>query len=163
MVPVHVGSLEDGEPVIDEVDQVVMLRHGLGFALEVVRLVRALPEPVAVRCIVGAKETTREGTEIRLRMHVYPHLGNRWLSVIKPSNIREWDRTLQKKGLAETYRRLIFANVSTIFSAAIDDERLNKNPCTAKSVTPPRGEYPKCSACPSTARHGRHRCRARCG
>jgi hypothetical protein len=57
VVPVHVGSLEDGEPVISEADQVLMLRHGLGFALEVVRLVRALPEPVAVRCIVGANST----------------------------------------------------------------------------------------------------------
>lgn len=57
MVPVHVGSLEDGEPVINEEDQVLMLRHGLGFAVEVVRLVRALPEPVAVRCIVGANST----------------------------------------------------------------------------------------------------------
>jgi hypothetical protein len=57
VVPVHVGSLGDGEPVISEADQVLMLRHGLGFALEVVRLVRALPEPVAVRCIVGANST----------------------------------------------------------------------------------------------------------
>lgn len=57
VVPVHVGLLEDGEPVISVADQVLMLRHGLGFALEVVRLVRALPEPVAVRCIVGANST----------------------------------------------------------------------------------------------------------
>jgi hypothetical protein len=57
VVPVQVGSLEDGEPVISEADQVLMLRHGLGFAFEVVRLVRALPEPVAVRCIVGANST----------------------------------------------------------------------------------------------------------
>jgi hypothetical protein len=57
VVPVHVGSLEDGEPVISDVDQVLILRHGLGFALEIVRLVRALPEPVAVRCIVGANST----------------------------------------------------------------------------------------------------------
>ncbi|MCP2331672.1 MULTISPECIES: hypothetical protein [Actinoalloteichus] len=57
VVPVDVGCLEDGEPVISEADQVRMSRHGLGFALEVVRLVRALPEPVAVRCIVGANST----------------------------------------------------------------------------------------------------------
>jgi hypothetical protein len=57
MVPVHVGLLEDGEPTITDADQTLMLRHGLGFALEVVRLVRALPETVAVRCIVGANST----------------------------------------------------------------------------------------------------------
>jgi hypothetical protein len=57
VVPVHIGLTEDGEPVISEADQVLMLRHGLGFAWEVVRLVRALPEPVAVRCIVGVNST----------------------------------------------------------------------------------------------------------
>ncbi|MGI5128198.1 hypothetical protein ACQEVB_15410 [Pseudonocardia sp. CA-107938] len=55
-VPVHVGS-SDGEPVISEADQVLMLRHGWALALEVVRLVRAMPEPVAVRCIVSASST----------------------------------------------------------------------------------------------------------
>ncbi|WP_197288742.1 hypothetical protein [Nocardia sp. NRRL S-836] len=73
VVPVEVGSLED-EPVISEADQVVMLRHGLGFALEVVRLVRALPEPVAVRCIVGANSTN--GT---FRFH-RARRGESWMS-----------------------------------------------------------------------------------
>ncbi|MGW7537536.1 tyrosine-type recombinase/integrase [Amycolatopsis sp. NPDC054798] len=88
-------------------------------------------------------ESSREGTEFRLKLHVYPVLGDKSLVAIRPSTIREWDRGLQKKGLAETYRRTIFANVSAIFAAAIDDERINKNPCNAKSVTKPRGEYPK--------------------
>jgi hypothetical protein len=74
MVPVHVASLEDGEPVINDVDQVLMLRHGLGFALEVVRLVRGLLEPVAVRCIVGANSTN--GT---FRFHC-ARRGESWLA-----------------------------------------------------------------------------------
>jgi hypothetical protein len=57
VVPVEIGSLDDGEPVISEEDQVLMLRHGLGFASEISRLVRELPEPVAMRCIVGANST----------------------------------------------------------------------------------------------------------
>jgi hypothetical protein len=57
VVPVAVGRLDDGEPVIGEADQVLMLRHGLGFALEVVRLVGALADPVPVRCIIGANST----------------------------------------------------------------------------------------------------------
>jgi len=88
-------------------------------------------------------ESSREQTELRFRLHAYPYFGNRELRDIRPSTIREWDRALQKKGLAETYRRTIFANVSAVFTAAIDDERLNKNPCNATSVTKPRGEYPK--------------------
>lgn len=88
-------------------------------------------------------ESTREGVEWRLKLHVFPYFGNKEIRAIKPSDIQAWDRALQKKGLAETYRRVIFANVSGIFTAAIDDERLNKNPCNAPSVTKPRGEYPK--------------------
>ncbi|MEV8443915.1 hypothetical protein AB0425_41630 [Actinosynnema sp. NPDC051121] len=57
VVPVRVGRSADGEPVIGEADQVLMLRHGWGFALEVVRLVRELAGPVPVRCIVGANST----------------------------------------------------------------------------------------------------------
>lgn len=57
VVPVEVGRVDDGEPVISEADQALMLRHGLGFALEVVRLVNELPEPVPVRCIVATNST----------------------------------------------------------------------------------------------------------
>lgn len=88
-------------------------------------------------------ESTRIGTELRLRLHTYPHLGDTALRDIRPSTIRSWDRSLQRAGKAETYRRLIFANVSAILSAAIDDELIAKNPCAAKSVTAPRGKYPK--------------------
>ncbi|WP_016699311.1 hypothetical protein [Actinoalloteichus spitiensis] len=42
-MPVDIGPLEDDELVIGEADQVLVLRHGLGFALEDARLVRALP------------------------------------------------------------------------------------------------------------------------
>ncbi|WP_239154237.1 hypothetical protein [Amycolatopsis sp. FDAARGOS 1241] len=56
-VPVKVRSSADGEPVISEEDQALMLRHGLGFALEVVRLVNGLDEPVAVRCIIATNTT----------------------------------------------------------------------------------------------------------
>lgn len=56
-VPVEIGSTSDGEPVISDEDQARMLRHGLGFALEVVRLVNELDEPVPVRCVIGANTT----------------------------------------------------------------------------------------------------------
>ena len=64
VVPVAVGRSDDGEPVIGEADQVLMLRHGLGFALEVVRLVSALEDPVPVCCIVGANSTN--GTSVSI-------------------------------------------------------------------------------------------------
>ncbi|GAY11775.1 site-specific integrase [Pseudonocardia sp. N23] len=88
-------------------------------------------------------ESTRSAVETRLRVHVYPYFGDRELRAIGPSVVQSWVRQLQQRGLAETYRRTIFANVSGVFTAAIDDERLRRNPCAAKSVTRPRGEYPK--------------------
>ncbi|MFC4858588.1 hypothetical protein [Actinophytocola glycyrrhizae] len=57
VVPVRVGHLDSRQPVVSEADQLLMLRHGVGFALEIVRLVRELPESVAVRCIVSANST----------------------------------------------------------------------------------------------------------
>jgi len=83
VVPVEVGSAQDGTPMISEDDQVLMLRHGLGFACEVVRLVRELAEPVAVRCIVGANSTN--GT---FRFHrVRP--GESWLAADLDAYARE--------------------------------------------------------------------------
>jgi integrase len=83
-------------------------------------------------------ESTREATESRLRVHVYPYLGDRGLGSIRPSHVQAWDRTLHQQHLAPTYRRVLFANLSAIFSAAVDDERIAKNPCRAASVKPPR-------------------------
>lgn len=77
---------------------------------------------------------TYEATELRLRLHVNPVIGHLQLRQIKPSTIQKLLRTLE---LAETYRRVIFSNVSAIFSAAVDDDLIAKNPCKASSVTRP--------------------------
>jgi len=83
-------------------------------------------------------ESTREATETRLRVHVYPYLGQRAIGAVRPSHVQAWDRALQQQNVAPTYRRVLFANLSAIFSAAVDDERIAKNPCRAASVKPPR-------------------------
>jgi integrase len=84
------------------------------------------------------EETTREAMEGRFRVHVYPHLGDRELRAITPSVVRSWDRALQQKGLATSYRRVLFANLSGLLTAAVDDEKIRKNPCRAESVRRPR-------------------------
>lgn len=81
--------------------------------------------------------TTREQVELRLRLHVYPVLGSKMLSQIKPSTIQAW---LSGLSGAASYRRVILANVSTVLSAAVDDERISKNPCKAGSVKAPKRE-----------------------
>src|SRR6476469_3883783 len=78
--------------------------------------------------------TPYEATELRLRVHVLPVIGHLQLRQIKPSTIQGLLRTLE---LSDTYRRVILANVSAIFGAAVDDDLIAKNPCKAGSVTRP--------------------------
>lgn len=81
------------------------------------------------------EETTREAVGYRLALHVYPYLGSKMLSKIKPSTIQAWLKSVEH--LAPAYRRVLFANISSIMSAAVDDELILKNPCKASSVTAP--------------------------
>lgn len=82
-------------------------------------------------------ESTRETTEIRVRTHLIPYFGSRALASIKPGHIRDWDRSLVGVIAAST-RSVVFAHLRAILGAAVDDERIVKNPCAARSVTPPR-------------------------
>ena len=82
--------------------------------------------------------STREAVELRLRLHVYPVLGRQQLRHIKPSAIQAWLHGLEV--LAASYRSVIYANVSTVLTAAVDDELIAKNPCRAGSVRRPKVE-----------------------
>ncbi|MEU0152950.1 tyrosine-type recombinase/integrase [Micromonospora fulviviridis] len=83
-------------------------------------------------------ESTREVTERRLRRHIFPYLGGRTLATILPAHLRELDRSLQQLGLTVTYRVVAYSNVATILNAAVDDGRIARNPCHAKTVRPPK-------------------------
>lgn len=78
--------------------------------------------------------TTYEATELRLRVHVLPVIGHLQLRQIKPTAIQHLLRSME---LSDTYRRVIFANVSAVFGAAVDDDLIAKNPCLAASVARP--------------------------
>lgn len=78
--------------------------------------------------------TTREITESRLRLHIYPHIGRKTLAGINADTIKHWLADLKKKGLSEKYRSVIFGNVSSILGAAVDSGRIAKNPCSTTSV-----------------------------
>lgn len=64
-------------------------------------------------------ETTREAVALRLRLHVYPHLGDHQLAALRPSVVQAWARGLQQQ-LAPSYVRVVFANLSAILQAAVD-------------------------------------------
>jgi integrase len=87
-------------------------------------------------------ESSREATELRLRLHASRHFGNRELRSIKPSVIQSWLRKLQQE-LAPTYVRTVFTNVSAAFNAAVDDGLIAANPCRASSVKLPKREQRK--------------------
>jgi integrase len=93
-------------------------------------------------------ESTREATDLRLRLHAIRHLGQRELRHIKPSVIQSWLRGLQQD-LAPTYVRAIFTNVSTVFTAAVDDGLIATNPCKARSVRLPPREQSKIQPWPA--------------
>ncbi|WP_338496723.1 site-specific integrase [Streptomyces sp. SJL17-4] len=80
---------------------------------------------------------TRTSVESRIRLHAYPHIGSRPLAAFQPEHIREWLRKLEDAGLAASSRRVIFANVSAVFTAALDDRLISRNPCRAASVKAP--------------------------
>ena len=82
-------------------------------------------------------ETTREATELRLRLHASAHFGGEQIRSIRPSVVQAWLRRLQQD-LAPTYVRVVFANVSAVFNAAVDDGVIASNPCRAASVRLPK-------------------------
>lgn len=81
---------------------------------------------------------TREAVAMRLRLHAIPYLGTRQMGAVKPSHLRLWMRGLEDAGLSAAYRRGIFAHVSTVFSAAVEDKVIRENPCRVRSVKAPR-------------------------
>lgn len=89
-----------------------------------------------------AAQTFEDGTvemvELRFRLHVMPHLGSRNLADIQPSTIQGWLRTLT--GLSGNYQKVMYANVSSVFTAAVDDGLIPKNPCKAPSVRRPKSD-----------------------
>ena len=82
-------------------------------------------------------EATRDSQERRLRLHVYPVLGDQALGQLaaRPSAIQAWIRGLS---VADTTARGILTTLSMVLNAAVDDGLIQRNPCSAKSVRAPR-------------------------
>ena len=99
---------------------------------------RVLLQDFAGKFIANASvdEATRYAMEQRFERHIYPVLGRRAMNSIRPSDIQNWIRGRQKE-LGDRTIRTMFENLSSVFSAAVDDEILAKNVCRAKSVKAP--------------------------
>ncbi|MDJ1641118.1 tyrosine-type recombinase/integrase [Streptomyces pakalii] len=81
--------------------------------------------------------TSRESVTSQIRLHAMPYLGSRPLGSFKPEHIRDWLAELERAIPATSYRRVIFSSVSAILNAAVDDEYIRKNPCSASTVRAP--------------------------
>jgi integrase len=87
-------------------------------------------------------ESTRENTARRLRLHVYPVLGDRTLAQLaaSPSSVQAW---IRGTGLSAGTAQGVFSLLSSVMNAAIDDGLIQRNPCRARSVRPPRPDKRK--------------------
>jgi integrase len=81
--------------------------------------------------------TTRTSVESQIKLHAMPYLGSRPLDSFKPQHIRDWLSDLERVLPASSYRRVIFASVSAVLAAAVEDSLLAKNPCKARTVRAP--------------------------
>lgn len=83
-------------------------------------------------------EMSREQMEMRFSSRILPDLGRMQVAAVTPSAIRSWDRRLREGGLSERYRLTLFTNLAALFTAAVDDGLIAKNPFGGKSVKKPR-------------------------
>lgn len=81
--------------------------------------------------------TTREAMRSRFAVHVLPVLGELELRSVRPSVVQAWLGQLQDR-LAPSYVKVILANLSAMFGAAVEDGLLARNPWSARSVRAPR-------------------------
>lgn len=82
--------------------------------------------------------TTLESMRNRFRVHVLPQLGNYQLRQLKPSILTRWLRGLEDH-LAPRTVQVIHGNLSSMLSAAVEDDVIPSNPAKAKSVQPRKG------------------------
>lgn len=88
-------------------------------------------------------ESTRAIVANRVKNHLIPFFGKRPVSAVYPGTLREWDTWLIGKGLSTNTRVVLFAHVSAILTAAVENGRIVKNPITAKSAAAPRAQVVK--------------------
>ena len=88
----------------------------------------------------GADPNTQASMGSQLRLHAFPYLGARPLGSFQPAHIRDWVTRLEALGISGSYARVIYSNVRSVLSAAVDDGHLARNPCAARSVRPPAVE-----------------------
>lgn len=79
---------------------------------------------------------TLEGQEQSIRKHILKPLGQMSLNSIKVPQLRQWLKDLGQE-LGPGTIGLVWGYLSSLLQAAVEDERISRNPCKAKTVGPP--------------------------
>lgn len=76
----------------------------------------------------------------RLAKHVYPVIGAQEIGLLsrRPSLIQQLVKSMEESGLEPSYVKVIMAYVGLVFSIAIDDELIVKNPTRSKTIRLPK-------------------------
>jgi len=86
----------------------------------------------------GNDASTEETTGSRFKNHMIPFFGNRPIKSVKPEVINEWNQWMTDQGYSETTKAVSFVTLKSIFATAVENERIAKNPCNAKTVIVPK-------------------------
>lgn len=81
--------------------------------------------------------STLETIHGRVWNHILPHLGELPLRQIKVATLRPWLKDLDGV-ISPGTAGAVWGYLSNIFEYAIEDEKITKNPCKAKSIKPPK-------------------------
>ncbi|MBB5892794.1 tyrosine-type recombinase/integrase [Kutzneria kofuensis] len=86
---------------------------------------------------------TRQTVRSRLRSQLYPFFGEMPLSSITPAVIRKWLGSLEEQNLGGTYKAVLFEMACSILNSAVDDKRIQANPCKVRSIVRPQRQVRK--------------------
>ncbi|MGW3961833.1 tyrosine-type recombinase/integrase [Amycolatopsis sp. NPDC005003] len=98
----------------------------------------------------SADASTRQTLDGRFDASILPFLGDKPLRVVeKTDTIRDWLSWLERpksedgRGLAASYRAVLFDIVSGVLESAFFDKKIRRNPCKAKSIKRPKSDQRK--------------------
>ncbi len=80
------------------------------------------------RAVQVSKPSTATKVEQNLRLHVYPRLGARPLSSVRPTDVQALVRALSE-ALAPATVENVYTYVTAVFSAAVRDRLITRTPC----------------------------------
>ncbi|WP_233354248.1 site-specific integrase [Phycicoccus elongatus] len=84
------------------------------------------------------RESSVRMAEVHLKI-IKVHFGAVPLSAVKPSDVRAWTAQLQKEGRAPSYVYALHSRLSQLFTDAVHDGLVARNPCSRRT-SPPMGK-----------------------